>query len=175
MNPEKMMNEAFVYSRIGMALISAQRVEYITGELLKHLIEFDQTLYGLTTVEFLNTTPSAEKLRRQTLGQTFNYLKLNPALVQADELESYLTKRNILAHSFWKDYLYTYSAEQAKAAVDFCQDFGEASTKLESFFRGFIYLLALRHVKDRDHLSPQFKVWDADFDYFISVTAKKDR
>jgi hypothetical protein len=45
------MTEVIVYSRIGMAFISSQRVEYITRELLKHLIEFDKELYGITTKE----------------------------------------------------------------------------------------------------------------------------
>lgn len=72
-----MTEEDFVYSRIGMALVSAQRVEFVTGELLTHLLEFDQTVYGITTEEFLNNSPSAQQLRRQTLGQIFRLFKLN--------------------------------------------------------------------------------------------------
>jgi hypothetical protein len=35
----RMTEKDFVFSRVGMALISAQRVELITGKLLEYLIE----------------------------------------------------------------------------------------------------------------------------------------
>lgn len=56
-----MVNEDFVYSRIGMALISAQRVEFVTGELLTHLIEFDKEVYGITSSDFLDNSKKSKK------------------------------------------------------------------------------------------------------------------
>jgi hypothetical protein len=165
--------EDFVYSRIGMALVSAQRVEFVAHEILVVLREYDREVYGITTEEFLGTTPEAEKLRRATLGRIFTYLKLNPKLVLADELSSYLGNRNILAHGFWKTYMQTKSKEQVETAFAFLQSFGESSQKLERFFNGFLYLLALRHVKEREDLAPEFKQLSSDFDYFMESIEKK--
>jgi hypothetical protein len=171
---EIMTPEEYVFSRIGMALISAQRVEFITGELVKYLIDFDEDLYGITTPEFLSNSPSAQQLRKQTLGQIFKLLKLNPKWVITDVLDDYLKKRNILAHTFWKDYLHSKTDVQCKLAVEFCNDFGKASTKLESFFKGFIFFLSLKHVKDRDRIGENLKPWGQDFDYFM-LSLRQDK
>ena len=168
--PSPITKEDFVYSQIGMALISAQRVEFITSQLLNYLTEFDKSLYGITTVEFLNKTAKSKSSKR-TLGTIFNLLKLNPKLIIEDELENYLQKRNLLAHGFWTKFLHLNS--NGKEAVEFCYDFGRHSNKVESFFKGFIYFLALRHVKDRDHLDSGIKIWGNDFEYFISSLEEK--
>ncbi len=91
---------------------------------------------------------------------------MNPKLVIEAELDAYLTKRNILAHGFWQTFLK--KEANGKEAVDFCYDFGRHFERIESFFKGFIYFLALRFVKDRDHLDSEFKKWSDDFDYFIA-------
>ena len=66
-----MVDKDFVFSRIGMALVSAQRVEFITNQLVKHLSEFDKDVYGITGEEFLAATHKAN-LARATLGKIFN-------------------------------------------------------------------------------------------------------
>jgi hypothetical protein len=167
-----MVDQNFVYSRIGMALISAQRVESITKQLVAHLKEFDKDIYGITGEEFLASTQKAN-LARATLGSIFKLLKLNSNLVITEELEKYLDKRNLLVHSFWRNYLESISIEQVKRAVDFCYDFGRHSERLESFFKGFIFFLALRHVEDRTKVSDELKEWDNDFDYFITTLLDK--
>ncbi|WP_304343964.1 hypothetical protein [Chryseobacterium koreense] len=159
-----MSKQDFVYLKIGMALISAQRVEFITAKLIEYLSEFNQTFAFLTTEEFLEKTAKSKNGKR-TLGAIFNLLKLNPKLVIEAELDTYLKKRNILAHNFWQTFLQKDST--GKEAVDFCYDFGRHSERIESFFKGFIYFLALRFVKDRDHLEPELKKWSDNFDYFI--------
>lgn len=164
--PPIMTMEDFVYSRIEMALISAQRVEFLTGQLLEYLVEFDKEIYGITTLEFLEKSAKS-KTAYKTLGAIFNLLKLNPKLVIEDELNNYLKKRNLFVHSFWTTYLTSKSDEKTKEAVDFCYDFGRHSDNISSFFQGFLYFLALRHVKNRDELEPSIKQWSADFDYFI--------
>lgn len=163
-----MVDKDFVFSRIGMALVSAQRVEYITSQLVTHLSEFDKDVYGITGEEFLAATQKAN-LARATLGKIFMLLKLNPTLVIEDELDEYLTKRNMLVHGFWRTYLDSYSVEQAKRAVDFCYDFGRHSIRLESFFKGFMFFIALRHVEDRTKVGDDFKPWDKDFEYFLTT------
>jgi hypothetical protein len=167
-----MVDQIFVYSRIGMALVSAQRVEYLTNQLVTHLREFDKDIYGITGEEFLATSQKAN-LARSTLGAIFKLLKLNSNLVIQEELDEYLAKRNVLVHGFWKNYLNTLSDEQAMKAINFCQDFGKQSGKLESFFKGFLFFLALRHVKDRTQVGDALKKWDSDFDYFISTLHEK--
>lgn len=165
--PKKVINKDFVYSRIGMALVSAQRVEFIANQLVSFLREFDKDVYGITGEDFLAESQKAN-LARLTLGGVFKLLKLNPNLVIEEELDEYLKKRNTLVHKFWRDYLDTVSEAQAKKAVDFCYDFGRHSDKIESFFKGFIFFLVLRHVEDRTKVNDELKKWDSDFDYFIS-------
>lgn len=160
-----MTKQDFVYSRIGMALTSAQRVEFITGQLLKYLVEYDKDLYGITTSNFLDKAAKSKNGKR-TLGSIFMLLKLNPKLVIEEELDDYLEKRNLLAHNFWTKFLQGNS--NGKDGVDFCYDFGRHSDRIESFFKGFMYFLALRHVIDRNHLDSGLKLWSNDFDYFIS-------
>lgn len=159
-----MSKDDFVYSRIGMALISAQRVESITGKLVEYLTEFNQTFSIFTSKEFLEKTAKSKNGKR-TLGTIFNLLKLNPKLVIEEELDAYLKKRNILAHNFLETYLKKDS--DSKKAVEFCYDFGKHSERIESFFKGFIYFLSLRFVKDREHLDHEIKKWSVNFDYFM--------
>lgn len=160
-----MTKQDFVYSRIGMALTSAQRVEFITGELLNYLAEFDKDLYGITSTEFLDRTAKS-KNSKKTLGAIFTLLKLNPKLVIEEELDDYLQKRNLLVHGFWTKYLLKNPSE--KEAVHFCYDFGRHSQRIESFFNGFLYFLSLGHVKNSNHLDPSIKPLRDDFNYFLS-------
>lgn len=145
-----MTDEDFVYSRIGMALVSAQRVEFATGQILKHLTEFSD-IYCITTNEFFSRSSKSRKAVK-TLGSIFRLLKLNPKWVIEDELDKFLQKRNFFVHNFWNTYLHTTSTEQIQIAINICNDFGRSSQVFESFFKGFLYFLALRHVKDRDLL-----------------------
>lgn len=165
-------DEDYVYSRIGMVLISVQRVEYLTGRLLVLLTEFDKTVYGITTADFLEHSAKSKDAIK-TLGSIFKLLKLNPKLVVENELNDYLKQRNIFVHRFWEDYLTEKSVEQATKAVAFCYDFGQFSDRMTSFFKGFIFFLALRHVKDRDHVDDDLKLWDSDFEYFLSSLDKQ--
>ena len=161
-NIATMINERLVYTRIGMALISAQRVEFVTGQLLEHLKDFDKYLYGLTPAEFLDDRRHDRK--HKTLGDIFTLLKLNPKLIIADELNNYKDARNTLAHNFWKKYLHTKSEQQAKLAVAFCNEFGKSSERMEKFFKGFIYFLALRQIQDVNALDLTIKKWNNEFE-----------
>lgn len=162
----------FVFSRIGMALISAQRVEYIADEIVRYLNEHDRSFYRLTTEDFMSTSTKAVK-SKMTLGKIFKLLKLNEKLVIDEELDSYLNKRNILSHHLWKDYLSGISRKQEHEVIDFCYDFGRHSDRMESFFKGFLFFLQLRFVVDRDHMPDHMKKWDKDFDYFMQSLREK--
>ena len=128
--------EDVIYSKIGAALISAQRVEFIAGQLLELLEEHGQ-IYGIMTEDFTSSSEKSKKLRKKTLGQVFRYLKLNPKLVIADELDEYARLRNILAHKFFQTHLNTKSDEQMWRVMRFCYAFGRFSNKMEQFLRDF--------------------------------------
>ena len=66
-------------------------------------------------------------------------------------------------------YLTGESEEHVQKAFYFCNEFGQASVKLESFFKGFLYLLALQYVESRDYMDNQLKKYSDDFDFFISA------
>ena len=162
-----------VYMRIGMALVSIQRVEYASKKLLEYLIRFDKLFCGFVSEEFEKKVPSIEKLEKYTLGNTLRLLKLNPKLSIESEFNKYLELRNSFAHGFWTDYLYTKSEQQKKDAIDFCFKIGLFSVKMESFFKGFTYLLALRLVKDKHHLDPELKNWESHFHFFMDALKQK--
>jgi hypothetical protein len=168
-----MHTEDFIHSKIGIALVSGQRVEFVIGELLKHILKFDKNVYGITTEIFLNDSPPARRLRHQTLGQIFRLLKLDPRLIIAHELDEYSKKRNTLVHSLWKDYLFMPSEEQITRAIGFCCDFERSSARLESYFKGCLYFIAMSHVKDRDELAPEPDGWKNDLEYFVSRSIKE--
>lgn len=163
-----MMNQDFVYSKIGMALVSTQRVEFLTGELLKTLEYLDDSLASYTTEEFLADSKKSKKIRHKTLGMIFRQLKLNPSLVHAKELDEYLNLRNVFVHKFWIEYLQNRSDEEIKGAIDYCYEFGQKSTKLESFFKGLVYSLQ-RHLSESLNISMSEETlkWRKDYEYFV--------
>lgn len=164
-----MTEKDFVFSRVGMALISAQRVELITGKLLEYLIEFNNLYATITTIEFLEKTAKSKNGKR-TLGAIFHLLKLNSNFVIEDELDDYLIKRNQLVHNFLP---YLHISTNGKEAVNFCYAFGKQSEKIEIFFKGFVYFLSLRTVKDKNFLSPEIKNWEDSFVYFMESLKKE--
>jgi hypothetical protein len=164
--------EDVVYSKIGAALISAQRVEFATGQLLE-LLEEHGEIYGVMTEEFISYSEKSKKLRKKTLGQIFKSLKLNPTLVIADELDEYARLRNILVHNFFQTHLSTKSNEQMWRVMEFCYAFGRFSNRMEKFFKGFIYFLSLRHVKDMYHLPDEMQKLRGEFEYFMESLKHK--
>jgi hypothetical protein len=165
--------EDVVYSKIGAALVSAQRVELIAGQILEFLEDHGE-VYGIMTEDFTSNSEKSKKLRKKTLGQIFKFLKLNPKLVLADELDEYARLRNILAHKFFTSHLNTKSDEQMWRAIQFCYAFGRFSNRMEKFFKGFLCFLSLRHVKDIDHLPKEMQHLKESFEYFTkSLNHKK--
>ncbi len=155
-----------VYERIGMALISTQRVEFVSKNLVKYLKLVDRELSGISSSEFLKQTPNVDKLGKYTLGRIFTLLKLNPNISLENEFNEYLDLRNKFVHSFWIKYLNTTSENQKKSAIDFCFEIGKYSVEMESFFKGLTYLLALTHVKDKSKMDSELMKWENDFNFF---------
>jgi hypothetical protein len=165
-----MINQEFAYNLIGKALISVQRVEFVAEKLVEYLIENDEKFYGLTTEEFKNNVPAIDKLNRTTLGNLFRLLKHNPELAVNSDFDNYRARRNILAHNFWKEHL----IERKGIEVEkFCQDICQDSLKFESFFKGFIYFLALRFVENESFLPEELKIWKGDLDFFMKAIKHK--
>jgi hypothetical protein len=176
-----MINKDFVYSRIGMALISTQRVEFITEKLLEVLSIYDSTIYRITTEEFLEFSKKS-KNGVKTLGVIFKLLKLNPNIVIEKELDNYLKKRNLFIHNFWRVHLNSETESQAKKAVDFCNDFGMHSQRIEKFFKGLAYQLAINSKIKFETANNELEIsfsnefniwfertiveWKSEYDYF---------
>jgi len=159
--------EDVVYSKIGAALVSAQRVETIAGKILEFLENHGEN-FDIMTEDFISSSEKSKKIRKKTLGQIFNFLKLNPKLVLSDELDEYTRLRNILAHKFYGTFLMTKSDEQMWRAISFCYSFGRYSNRVEKFFDGFLYFIALRYVSGVDELPVEFKTKKESFEYFMS-------
>lgn len=165
--------EDVVYSKIGAALISAQRVEFLAGQILEFLEEYGK-VYGIMTEDFTSNSDKSKKLRRKTLGQIFKFLKLNPKLVIANELDEYARLRNILAHKIFRTHLNSKSDKQMLRVIKFCYAFGRYSNRMEKFFNGFLCFLMLRHIKDIDHLHKDMQHLREPFQYFMaSLNHKK--
>ncbi len=167
-------NRTFVYSRIGMALVSTQRVEFIVSEIVAHLMEFGHETYGITTSDFLNNGLKSKEIRKATLGALFNKLKLNPRLVVEEELNDYIELRNKFIHNLWKSYLIIDSENQTKEIIKFCYKFGQSSEKMESFFKGFLFFLYMRHVQNADCLPDNIKGMTTDFEFFMQTLEKNE-
>jgi hypothetical protein len=67
----------------------------------------------------------------------------------------------------------TKSNVQTKALVDFCNDFGLHSERMERFFKGMVYFLSLRHFTDASQLPPSLSDWDEEFKYFLKCLQGK--
>ncbi len=170
MKPRNSIVENELFKRLGMALINAQRVEFVTGEMLKYLAELDEEFFGITTEDFL--TQSKKSIRpKMTLGNIFTLLKLNPKLVVVEKLDVYLQDRNILAHSFWKDYLITNAP--ISSAINFLVNFGKASVEMESFFKGLIYYLSLRFIPNSSYQVTDIKMYEPDFEKFLDTLVER--
>ncbi len=160
-NPDK------VFSKMGRALLAAQRVEFITGNILNYLAEFDEDLHNLTSEEFMKLAGRSKK-KKITLGHIFKLLKLNPGLVIEQELNDYLKKRNLLVHNFFTKFLHTVNRTQERKACDFCDDFINHSARMESFFKGFLNFLLLPPIPEDEEPYIEESLMGPDFDYFIS-------
>ncbi|NUY82741.1 hypothetical protein HUK80_17695 [Flavobacterium sp. MAH-1] len=160
-----------VFSKMGRCLVAAQRIEFVTGEILKFLIEFDKDLFGLTSAEFLQLASHSNN-SKMTLGSIFRLLKLNPSLVIEEELNEYLKRRNILVHNFFTDYLHTRSISQSKKAEKFCDEFLNKSRKMESFFQGFLDFLMLPPIPEDEEPYVEESLMTDNFYYFISHFTK---
>jgi len=158
--------EDVVYSKIGAALVSAQRVESIAGKLLEFL-EHHGHGYSLMTEDFISISEKSKNERKKTLGRIFSLLKLNPKLIISDELDEYARLRNILVHKFYQTHLQTKSNEQMWKVMEFCYAFGRFSNRIEKFFEGFLYFLAIQDLDDLNLLPQKIQDKKSSFDYFI--------
>ena len=168
-----MANDSSVYARIGMALVSAQRVEYLTRSLVTFLIDFNSDFKYITTEDFLDESRKFIKLKKPTLGNIFNQLQTTPKLVLTDDLDTYLTKRNILVHHLWKDYMFERTSGQAEAVTEFCNEFGKLSDNLEKFYKGFIYFLKLRYKPSLETIDTDKDIWANELEYFLQAITRK--
>ncbi|MCU0421658.1 MAG: hypothetical protein MUC81_02515 [Bacteroidia bacterium] len=167
------LNQQTVYQRIGMALVCAQRVEFITESLISLLVVYDEIMFEITGAEFFSNSSKATKSRKM-LGNIFQLLKLTPGITIEEMLNDYLKRRNQLVHGFWRDHLNSKLKKTMKSAIKFCDEFMDMSDNLESYFKGFMYFLELRHTQDSKRLSATAKQWENDFVYFVSFLENRE-
>jgi len=150
-----------------MALVSVQRVEKVCKNLITCLILVDEEINAVSSKEFVKKSPNLDKLAKYTLGNLFRLLNLNQNIGLENEFAEYLKMRNLFIHNFNSEYLNEYSEEQKKKAIDFCYEIGKYSEKMESYFKGLTYLLALTYIKDKSKIDPIFKKWETDYNLYI--------
>jgi hypothetical protein len=95
------------YTLIGVAMIAAQKVEFALSGIAAHLthlpaVASDARFRKLTPSNFLSSSPEKRALRKATLGQVARKFGKNLLLPEA-ELEKYVTRRNMIAHEFWRE------------------------------------------------------------------------
>ena len=155
-----------------MALVSVQRVEKVCKNLITCLILVDKEINAMSSKKFVEKSPNLDKLAKYTLGNLFRLLNLNQNIGLEKEFGQYLKMRNLFIHNFNSEYLNEYSEEQKKRAIDFCFEIGKYSVKMESYFKGLTYLLALTYIKDKSKMDPVFKKWESDYDLYIKERDK---
>lgn len=162
---------------VGAALLAAQRVEFLTHGIISHFkdISNDKKFKKLTPEVFLDESDSNEKLRRQTLGEIFRILKQEPALSLADELNTYLEKRNLLTHKLWRKYFKGNSnLSDNSHVVHFSKCFIEDSERLERFYKGMLYAMAENIASENEKKIPKnILIFKSENTYFLSCLQNK--
>ena len=171
------MIETETYYWIGNALISGQRVEFLTHGIISHFKDLnqDKEFKNLTPRMFLDNTNEAQKTRKQTLGQIFRILKQNDSLAIVESLNDYLLKRNLLVHGLWREYFRdNYKSDEHSNGIQFCKDFIDKSAKMENFYKGLLYAM-VKHVSSISQVEiPQsLGKFENKYSYFINCLNHK--
>lgn len=166
------------YSLIGLALISCQRVEFLTLGIVSHFnsIKSDKRFKKLSPEAFLDDTSEGRKVRKQTLGQVFRILKQENKVAISDKLDDYLECRNILVHELWRKYLKDRNSNNAYPDLaQFCKTFIEKSSKVEKFYKGFLYIMALSiSLKGNVEIPPYIIEFKNHYYYFLECLDNQD-
>ena len=139
---------------IGLALLAAQRVEFLLYGLVAHirddLKQGDRRFHGLTPERFLRGDVSE---MRATLGQLATAYG-EGFLLSADDLTAFVKKRNLIAHDYWRlAKANIRGAEELQNPMGFVQGFLADCQRWERILRGVLAnfkLAAARKVGDED-------------------------
>jgi len=165
-------------SLIGSALISCQKVEFMTYGLISHFknIQHEKKFRKLSPQVFLDDSAESKEIRKHTLGQLFKLLKDKNVAYIHDRLDDYLTKRNILIHELLREFYKDNNNEINDSRVkEFCIEIIETSNKLEKFFKGFLYQLTLFSMENTDFKLPK-EIGEIanEYNYFLNCILKED-
>jgi len=166
------------YRLIGLALISCQRVEFLTLGVVSHFnnIRADEQFKKLTPKAFLDDTSDGRKVRKQTLGQVFRILKQDEKLAISDKLDDYLECRNILVHELWRKYLKDENSNNTYPELEqFCKTFIDKSSKVEKFYKGLVYIMALSiSLKSNVEVPSNIKEFKNHYYYLLECLDNQD-
>ena len=155
-----------VYARIGMALVSIQRVERACKYLIICLKIADKKTKFFSSEEFLERS-NLDKLDRYTLGSLFRLLNLNRNIGLEKEFSAYLRLRNSFVHSFSTEYLTGHSELQKMRAIDACFEIGRLSQKMERYIRGITYYFAFSCIKDHSKIDSSVFGGKEDYELYL--------
>lgn len=167
----KHMKNIESYTWIGAALLATQRVEFLTHGIVSHFkdIQSEKKFNKLTPKIFLNDTKENRKIRKQTLGQIFQVLKYESRLSITENLNDFLEKRNILVHELWRQY-YKVNTDRSmeKEIIEFCKILIADSSKMERFYKGFLYAMA-KNIAEKNMLEipEEIRKMESEHIYFI--------
>ena len=139
---------------IGVALLAAQRVEFLLYGLVANirddLKQDDRRFRGLTPESFLRGDVSE---MRATLGQLATAYG-EGFLLSADDLTAFVNKRNLIAHDYWRlAKANIRDAEELQNPMGFVHGFLADCQRWERILRGVLAnfkLAAARNVGDED-------------------------
>ena len=135
------MEKVLVYTLVGAAIISAQKLEFALLGAISHLSHLpeaksDKRFRDLTPEKFLRGNP-------EDLKVTFGQMKAHfgeKLLISGDELNKLIKDRNLVAHSYWR--LTETNIKDACKLTDpetFLVDFINRCEKWGHIFRGLVY------------------------------------
>ena len=166
------------YSRLGAAVIGAQRVEFVLYGLVSHLAQSpdhnSRRFRGLDPDKFLRG--DVEDLKA-TLGQLVHEFG-DELLITTDELSEFVVNRNLIVHDYWR---LTGAKIQGGARLDdpqrFLEKFAEQCSHWERVLRGLLALArkeAGRRFGEEIVLDENEIAWVADYERNVARHLERD-
>ncbi len=164
---------------LGLSLFASQRFEfglYGIASHLSHLPEAkkDRRFANLTPDVFLSSDPKDKERRKATLGQICELFG-DPLLLSSEELESFIAKRNLIAHDFWRAVRPIRGHVEISNPNEFLRDFIRSAQKQISALLGLLSNMVEIAAKNEGRLE-EISFTEDDIEnrkVFESVVAKR--
>lgn len=164
------------YTLLGLAIVAAQKVEFVLYGIASHLphVSKDTKFRKLTASDFLSTDPKTRKLRKATLGSLAGEYG-GKLMLPSHRLEVYVQDRNTIVHEFWREVVGGKGTGAIKEPRQLLIGFIEESEEWIAALRGLLSFLQEEAAKRRKG-SAEYKLTEADKKYresyleFVSQT-----